>query len=959
MSLEVSSSSENNTSRALLTIALATVFTSSAAIMLLQLVASRLSAAYLGQSLYTWTSAIGVTLAGIAIGNAIGGRLADRAPGTRTLAVQLLLAAGGVVLVLALNPLAGALPPLIALPWPVRIFLHTTLVYLLPFSLLGTISPLIGRLALSAGGPAGSRIGSVYLWSITGSLLGVFLTGYFLFNVAGNRAILLCAAGVIALLGAALFFLGRAPTQATTTEATVSSPPPLRLIIITLLAGALVMMIELAAARMLARVYGSSLFTWTTTIGVILAALALGGRFGGRWADRFGSQRTLAATLIGASVASAVLPLLHNILFRFPLLWDLPWPVQIFLHTMLVFFLPCLLLGAVPPAAIRQALENHPAPGRILGTLYAWNSLGSILGAFLAGFVLIAALGTVQVICITFLVCAALALYAVPASTPARAWAVIALFLGLASFVPVPPFSAVGLNLALRPYRAPDTVFERESQYAYIAVNEIDPEVNPGLRTFVIDKLVHNKTDLNHPLDLKYLYLQCYAAALNLLHPLGEPLDTLHIGGGGYSFINFLEQTRPGGKTIAVEIDPVVTEAAHAAFGFPRDTKAEIHHLDGRNYVTQQAVRPDAPKFDAIFGDCLNDYTVPFHLTTLEYTRQLAGLLKDDGVYMFNMVDIGNLDAPGQFLRAVLATCREVFPNVYVFTPDGQATGRITFIVIATKRPVDFGPALAALNAYSHQPGALKEASQILADQQVALLTDDYAPVENLLAPVVLQTEESTLFRRLIRADEFMRQGHPDKAAREAEIIVARSKNFPEASELLANAYEALGDTARALATLRDLADTHPNNPDYREKLAVHLFRAGSPQEALQDWQAVLQQEPSHPQAHLDLGAALLKLNRLDEAEPHLRTALQALPQSESAHINYMALHVARGDLPTALQILKDATAKFPNSANMYAQLAIVAARAKDFPAARDAAAKAQSLGATLPPALLRDLQGQ
>lgn len=955
--MSASSQSSPETSRALLLTALATVFTSSAAIMLLQLVAGRLAAAYLGQSLYTWTSAIGVTLAGIALGNALGGRLADRAPGTRTLGLQLLIAAAAVLAVLALNPIAGNFPLLIALPWPARIFLHTALVFLLPFAALGTISPIIARLALDAGGPAGSRIGSVYAWSITGSLLGVFITGFFLFNIAGNRAILLCAAAVLALLGALLLAGNRALPAAAAPVA--AHPLPRHLLLIAFLSGAFVMMVELTAARMLAPVYGNSLFTWTTTIGVILAALALGGRFGGRWADRFAPIPTLTATLIGGSAACAAAPLLHTILSRFPLLWDLPWPAQILAHTLLVFFLPCFLFGAAPPAAIRAALEGNPAAGRAVGTLYAWNSVGSILGAFLTGYVLIAALGTTHVLVLTFLAAAALALYAAPKSTPARAWATAALLLALTAFLPLPPFSTIGLNLALRPFRAPDVVFERESQYAYIAVKEVDPENQPGVRAFIIDKLVHNKSDLNHPLDLKYAYLQCYAAALNLLYPGTGPLDTLHIGGGGYNFVHYIDATRPGGRTVAVEIDPEVTEAAHAAFGFPRDTKAQLHHLDGRNFITQQAAQPNAPRYDAIFGDCFNDYTVPFHLTTLEYTQQLAALLKDDGVYMFNMIDMGNLDAPGPFLRAVLATCRAVFPHVYAFVPDGQATGRNTFIIVASKRPADLRPALDALNVHTRQPGALREAGAILGDTKPTLLTDDFAPVENLLAPVVLQTEESTLFRRLVRADKFMQDNQPARAAREAEIIVSRSKNFPEASELLANAYEALGDSARSLATLRDLADTHPNNPDYREKLAVHLFRAGSPQEALQHWQAVLQQEPSHPQAHLDLGAALLKLNRLDEAEPHLRTALQALPQSESAHINYMALHVARGDLPTALQILKDATAKFPSSANMHAQLAIVAANAHDLPAARDAAAKAQSLGATLPPALLRDLQAQ
>jgi Flp pilus assembly protein TadD/spermidine synthase len=941
----------------LLITALATVFCSSAAIMLLQLVASRLTAAYLGQSLYTWTSAIGVTLAGIALGNALGGRLADRAASARTLGLQLLASAVCVLAVLALNPLAGALPPLVALPWPARIFLHMALVFLLPFTVLGTISPVIAKLALGAGGPAGGRIGSVFAWSITGSLLGVFVTGYFLLAFAGNRAVLVCAALILAALGATLLARGRAAAPFTASADPVL-PVPFRLILLVFIAGALIMMIELSAARMLSRVYGSSLFTWTTTIGVILAAMAAGGHFGGRWADRYGAQRTLTGVLVGVSAACAALPLLHNVLYRFPLLWGLPWPMQILAHTLLVFALPCFLLGAAPPAAVRQAVAGNAAAGRAVGALYAWNSAGSILGAFLTGYVLIAALGTVQVICITFLSAAALAVFASPKSTPARAWGAAALLLGLAAFVPLPPFNAIGLNLALRPYRAPETVFERESAYSYIAINEVDPDEDPGVRSFVLDKLVHNKADINAPLDLKYPYLSYYAAALDALYPAGAPLDTLSIGGGGYNFITYLEMTRPGGKTVAVEIDPEVTEAAHAAFGFPRDTRAVIHHMDGRNFIDQEARRgADAQKYDAIFGDCLSDYTVPFHLTTVEYVRQLAALLKDDGVYMLNMLDMYEV---GNFLAAVTGTCAEVFPHVYVFSPTGKLDARETYVVVASKRAIDLAPATAAVNAKTRETGRLltaEELGALRARAPLAVLTDDFAPVENLLAPVVLRTEESTLFRRLVRADHFMTQGQYAKAAREAQIIIEKSKNFPEAVELFANASAALGDHERGLAALRGLVKEHPENAEYHDKLAVHLFRASKPQEALAEWQAALAADPKYARATMNLGVALFQLKRFDEAEPHLRAAALAMPNNEEVYTNLAGFLFMRGDAAGAIATLRDAAVRLPQSGAIQHQLAIAAYKSKDYETAWQAVHAAQRLGADLGPDLVRDLQ--
>ncbi len=59
------------------------VFVSSGCIMILELVAGRIVAPYVGVSLYTWTGIIGVVLAGISLGNYLGGWLADRRPWTR------------------------------------------------------------------------------------------------------------------------------------------------------------------------------------------------------------------------------------------------------------------------------------------------------------------------------------------------------------------------------------------------------------------------------------------------------------------------------------------------------------------------------------------------------------------------------------------------------------------------------------------------------------------------------------------------------------------------------------------------------------------------------------------------------------------------------------------------------------------------------------------------------------
>lgn len=168
-----------------LIIANATVFISSFCIMVIELVAGRLIAKYLGSSLHTWTSIIGVVLAGIAIGNAVGGRLADKfardGRSARRLLALLFLASGVVSVGISwYNNIAGHLAPLESLEsFPLRVALHIALVFFPPAAMLGMISPVVAKMALDLGRKTGRTIGSIYAWGVVGSIIGTFMTGYY------------------------------------------------------------------------------------------------------------------------------------------------------------------------------------------------------------------------------------------------------------------------------------------------------------------------------------------------------------------------------------------------------------------------------------------------------------------------------------------------------------------------------------------------------------------------------------------------------------------------------------------------------------------------------------------------------------------------------------------------------------------------------------------------------------
>ena len=164
----------------------ALVFVTSVCVMTLELTASRLIGKHVGSSLYTWTSVIGVVLAGITLGNWLGGWLADRYNRNRSLAWMYLLGSVSCGNVLWLDQLVGTIPRPDAFSWPAWIVTVVALIFLLPALALGATSPLVASMAIDRSSKTGSTVGNVYAWGALGSIVGTFLTGFYLIDVLGN-----------------------------------------------------------------------------------------------------------------------------------------------------------------------------------------------------------------------------------------------------------------------------------------------------------------------------------------------------------------------------------------------------------------------------------------------------------------------------------------------------------------------------------------------------------------------------------------------------------------------------------------------------------------------------------------------------------------------------------------------------------------------------------------------------
>jgi spermidine synthase len=482
------------------------------------------------------------------------------------------------------------------------------------------------------------------------------------------------------------------------------------------LSNACIMVLELVASRLIAPRLGVSLYTWTSVIGVILAGISIGNYLGGRLADRYASPFFLGVILALASLGSLSILALTNALSNTGLSDNLPLLISVVVYIAALFLLPSLILGCVSPIVVKLSLTDLQRTGTTVGKIYAWSSVGSIVGTFATGFWLIAWFGTRTVV---LLVSGVLLLMAVWFLTDIRRWRASAMAL-----VAVLLFGgAVGLL-----YRGGDLQRECLLETNYFCIKVHDKEVgDTSVRELVLDRLVHSYSDIEDPTHLVYGYERTYAEVIRPMLPQRPDLSALFIGGGGYTFPRYLEALVPHSRLVVAEIDPGVTAVAHALLGLPRDTRTETHSLDARILLANHDM---GEQFDLVFGDAFNDYSVPFHLTTLEFNRLVADLLHDDGMYMVNIVDGGR---HGRFLRAFVHTLREVFAHVEVIPSgsDWRDSVRTTFVIVASKQPVDLSHL-----PVSERPLEPEELEEYLAMEDPIILTDEYVPVDNLLAPV-------------------------------------------------------------------------------------------------------------------------------------------------------------------------------------------------------------------------------
>ncbi|MEM7033685.1 MAG: fused MFS/spermidine synthase [Chloroflexota bacterium] len=428
--------------------------------------------------------------------------------------------------------------------------------------------------------------------------------------------------------------------------------------------------VELSASRLLDPFFGNSLIIWANLIGLVLLYLSVGYALGGRWADKDPRPSTFFQIIAWGAFLSGLVPVVSRPILSLSVSGFAAYSGGVLLGSLLAVLLllsvPLTLLAMASPFAIRLAVTDVDRAGQTAGAIYAWSTIGSILGTFLPVLVLIPNIGTrltFMVFSITLQVIAIGGLYTSARAKAGLHSALLIITLLLAFFTTAGPIRA-----------DEGTIFETESQYNYIQVIQKESDIILKLNEGQGIHSVYN-SELQIVGGIWDYFL--VAPYFNNVPYLADDLKSVLIIGAAAGTVSKELTLVHGPIPIdGVEIDPAISQVGRDFFEMNEPNLTTINQ-DGRYYLA------NANKtYDMIAVDAYRPPYIPFQLTTVEFFQEVSDHLTDDGIVAINA---GRLAQDYSLVTALGSTMKVVFPNVYILdTPDyGSDFGNS--LIIGTK----------------------------------------------------------------------------------------------------------------------------------------------------------------------------------------------------------------------------------------------------------------------------------
>lgn len=211
-----------------------------------------------------------------------------------------------------------------------------------------------------------------------------------------------------------------------------------------------------------------------------------------------------------------------------------------------------------------------------------------------------------------------------------------------------------------------------------------DPD-NPDGRLMLIDGIDASYIDLDDPTYLDFSYVRRIGDVIDVAWPEGQPVAALHLGGAGATLPRYIRATRPRSRQIVFEIDQRVITLARSHLGLRSGAGLRVRHEDARVGL----LRIEDASQDLVIGDAFEGTRVPATLGSVEAARQVARVLRSDGIYVLNVIDSPALT----YAKAQITTLKMVFPEIGAVADPGvlrgRRTGNIVFVAGRGKLPLE------------------------------------------------------------------------------------------------------------------------------------------------------------------------------------------------------------------------------------------------------------------------------
>lgn len=955
-------------------------FLSGATGLIYEVVWARMLTQIFGNTTHAIATVLSAFMAGLALGSYSFGRLVD-ARKNALLAYGLLEGGVGVYALLvptllgwtqqAYTRLYGLVDVSFA-AFSVVLFLLSFLVIVVPTALMGATLPVLSRFCVTQFATLGRRVGDLYAINTLGAVLGCAFAGFLLISSLGLRGTVRLAASLNLAIAVVIVVMvawtrtrgvvldGREEEAAGRAEGTRS-----RLDMLLLggfaLSGAAAMIYENAWTRALTLVIGMSTYSFTVMLTTFLVGLALGSLLYARW---WGEREMGIAgfgflQLLIALSALATIPLFERLPFLFLRLrhgfgdsFQQFLTIQLLLSA-LVMILPTLLLGATFPVVARIYTQSIYHVGSSVGTAYASNTLGAIVGAFLGGFVFIPLLGVQNSIGLAVVMNAAVGVLLV--SLDAR--------VGVGRRV----VAAVGMlvlsTAALLGFRTWDTGIMTSGVAIYASNYKSLP--SDGLRRewMTRDEVLYYREGLTATISVHrsygsdYLYektngkvdasygdspTQLMVGYLPMLfNPLAKRVLVIGMGSG---MTAKAVAAFPVARLEVAEIEPAVIEGAR----FFAEKNGRIHddprvqfiHADGRNYLL--AVRD---RYDVIISEPSNPWIAGIgNLFTREYYTLAREKLADGGVFGQWMQTYAM--AP-EDLRMVYRTFAEVFPDVSLW-----AVNDSDMVLIGTLQPqrlryADLTRALADRpvaqrdlrglgfrDPYSLLAMYLMPKTTLLKMAGEAEVNLDDVPRLEYSAPRNLGRDTTALNSRLTKGFVIPLEVEDANPERDASGRLAL---------YLAYGYKAVRDREQALTWVERGLEKNPTDAEARMLHATLLADDGRPVAAAGELRKVM----LGPTTNLGEVVEVAKSLDSDEAIPILRGVRQRDPRLLAARVALANALLEAGHPRQAEMEYREAQPDHPNDPGVVFGLAKALLVQEDYADALAALDGAAKLGET------------